>query len=59
MILYHGSNVAIDKVGAQIRNFKSGSISLDELMRRIKYLKGITFQYYFGTETAIKTLHKL
>lgn len=51
--------IANDKVGAQIRNFKSGSISLDELMRRIKYLKGITFQYYFGTETAIKTLHKL
>lgn len=36
-----------------------GSIDLDELMRRIKYLKGITFQYYFGTEAAIKTLHKL
>ena len=30
--------IANDKVGAQIRNFKSGSISLDELMRRIKYL---------------------
>lgn len=51
--------IANDKVGAQIRNFKNGSISLDELMRRIKYLKGITFQYYFGTEAAIKTLHKL
>ena len=51
--------IANDKVGAQIRNFKNGSINLDELMRRIKYLKGITFQYYFGSETAIKTLHKL
>lgn len=51
--------IANDKVGAQIRNFKNGSINLDELMRRIKYLKGITFQYYFGTEAAIKTLHKL
>ena len=51
--------IANDKVGAQIRNFKNGSIDLDELLRRIKYLKGITFQYYFGTEAAIKTLHKL
>ena len=51
--------IANDKVGAQIRNFKNGGIDLDELMRRIKYLKGITFQYYFGTEAAIKTLKKL
>ncbi len=51
--------IANDKVGAQIRNFKNGSIDLEELLRRIKYLKGITFQYYFGTEAAIKTLHKL
>lgn len=51
--------IANDKVGAQIRNFKNGNINLDELLRRIKYLKGITFQYYFGTEAAIQTLHKL
>ena len=51
--------IANDKVGAQIRNFKNGSINLDELLQRIKYLKGITFQYYFGTEAAIQTLHKL
>lgn len=51
--------IANDKVGAQIRNFKNGSIDLDERLRRIKYLKGITFQYYFGTEAAIQTLHKL
>ena len=51
--------IANDKVGAQIRNFKNGSIDMDELLRRIKYLKGITFQYFFGTEAAIQTLHKL
>ena len=51
--------IANDRVGTQIRNFKNGSIDLDELMRRIKYLKGITFQYYFGTEAAIQTLQKL
>ncbi len=51
--------IANDRVGAQIRNFKNDSIDLDELMRRIKYLKGITFQYFFGTDAAIQTLHKL
>lgn len=51
--------IANDRVGAQIRNFKNGNIDLDELMNRIKYLKGITFQYFFGTEAAIKTLRKL
>lgn len=51
--------IANDRVGAQIRNYKNGNIDLDELMNRIKYLKGITFQYYFGTEAAIKSLRKL
>lgn len=51
--------IANDRVGTQIRNFKNGSIDLDELLRRIKFLKGITFQYYFGTEVAIQTLQKL
>lgn len=51
--------IANDRVGAQIRNYKNESINLDELLRRIKYIKSITFQYYFGTEAAIKTLHKL
>lgn len=51
--------IANDRIGAQIRNFKNGSIDLEELLKRIKFLKGITFQYCFGTEAAIKTLHKL
>ena len=51
--------IANDRVGAQIRNYKNESINLDELLRRIKYIKSITFQYYFGTEAAVKTLHKL
>lgn len=51
--------IANDKVGVQIRNFKNGDIDLDELVKRIKYLKGITFQYFFGTRAAIDTLHRL
>ena len=63
MILYHGSNVEIrqadDKVGVQIRNFMEGNISIDLFLERLKYIKGITFQYFFGTEKAIKYLKKL
>lgn len=51
--------IANDKVGAQIRAFKGGNITLDELKKRIEYIKGITYQYFFGTEAAIKTLHKI
>lgn len=51
--------IANDKIGAQIRAFKGGNITLEELLQRIKYIKGITFQYFFGTEAAIKTLHKI
>lgn len=63
MILYHGSNVEIrqadDKVGVQIHNFMEGNISIDVFLERLKYIKGITFQYFFGTEKAIKYLKKL
>lgn len=48
--------IADDKVGLQIRKLKDGSINKTEFMNRLKYLKGITFQYYFGTEEAIKHL---
>ncbi len=48
--------IANDNVGAQIRAFKGGNITLEELLHRIKFIKGITFQYFFGTEAAIETL---
>jgi len=51
--------IANDNVGAQIRAYKGGNIALEELLRRIEYIKGITFQYFFGTEAAINTLHKI
>ena len=63
MIFYHGSNVEIrqidDKVGVQIRNFMEGNISIDVFLERLKFIKGITFQYFFGTEKAIKLLKRL
>lgn len=51
--------IANDKVGLQIRKLKDGSIDKTEFLNRLKYMKGITFQYYFGTERAIKHLKKL
>lgn len=48
--------IANDKVGAQIRRFFEGDISFDTFLERLKYMKGITIQYFFGTEKAIKTL---
>ncbi|MBR5781100.1 MAG: DUF3990 domain-containing protein [Bacteroidales bacterium] len=50
--------IANDKVGVQIRKLKDGSINKEEFMNRLKYMKGITFQYYFGSEIAIKHLKK-
>ena len=48
--------IANDKVGAQIRRFVEGDISFDTFLERLKYMKGITFQYFFGTEKAVQTL---
>lgn len=56
--IVYGS-IANDKVGLQIRKLKDGSIDKTELLNRLKYMKGITFQYYFGTERAIKHLKRL
>ena len=51
--------IADDKVGVQIRNFMEGNISIEVFLERLKYMKGITFQYFFGTEKAIKHLKRL
>lgn len=51
--------IANDKVGLQIRKLKDGSIDKTEFLKRLKYMKGITYQYYFGTETSIQYLTKI
>lgn len=51
--------IANDKVGLQIRKLKDGSIDKVEFLNRLKYMKGITYQYYFGTEKSIQYLSKL
>lgn len=51
--------IANDKVGLQIRKLKDGSIDKAEFLNRLKYMKGITYQYYFGTEKSIQYLSRL
>lgn len=48
--------IANDKVGAQIRRFMENDIDFETFLNRIKYMKGMTLQYFFGTEKAISLL---
>ena len=51
--------IADDRVGVQIRNLIEKNITLDVFLERLQYIKGVTFQYYFGTERAINLLRRL
>lgn len=35
--------IANDRIGAQITRYKQGYISFEEFLKRIQYIKGITF----------------
>lgn len=48
--------IANDRVGLQIRNYRLGNIDKKEFLNRLKYMKGITFQYAFCTPRAIENL---
>lgn len=48
--------IADDKVGRQLRLFNDHDITKEQLIERLKFFRGITFQYYFGTEKALKYL---
>ncbi|MCQ2226271.1 MAG: DUF3990 domain-containing protein [Paludibacteraceae bacterium] len=51
--------IADDGVNYQLRRYWGGVITLPGLIEELKYAKGITFQYFFGTERALKTLKVL
>lgn len=48
--------IADDRVVRQMRRFELGDITMEELMHELRYPKGITFQYFFGSEKALQTL---
>ena len=51
--------IANDSIGRQIFNLKEGYIDFEEFMKRLHYMKGITFQYAFCTELAISKLIRI
>ena len=51
--------IANDRVGVQIGKYEAGDITLDQFLENQKYMKGVTFQYYFGTERALAKLTKI
>lgn len=51
--------IANDRVGVQVRRYIEQEISLETFLENLKYMKGVTFQYFFGTEKAISLLKKI
>ena len=51
--------IANDRVGVQIGKYEAGDITLDQFLENLKYMKGITFQYFCGTERALAKLTKI
>lgn len=48
--------IADDGVTFQLRRYQGGVISLARLVEELHYAKGITFQYYFGSDRALQKL---
>ena len=51
--------IADDGVTYQLRRYTGGYISMEQLTKELKFSKGLTIQYYFGTERALKTLKRI
>jgi hypothetical protein len=51
--------IANDRVGLQLWRFENNDIDMATLIRKLRYMKGVTIQYYFGTERAIQYLKRL
>ena len=51
--------IADDYVGLQMRRFRFSKMTFDQFLEEIKYPKGITFQYAFCTQEAIKLLQRV
>ena len=51
--------IANDKVGLQLWRYENHAIDLPTLVRNLHYMKGVTIQYFFGTERALQQLKRL
>lgn len=50
--------IADDTVGMQLRRYFQGYIDIRALIKELSYTKGLTTQYFFGTEKAVKLLKR-
>lgn len=51
--------IANDAVGLQIRRLTSGLIDMEKFLAELKYMRGVTFQYFFANEKAITCLKRI
>lgn len=51
--------IANDRVGAQLWRYENQLIDLQTFMMQLKYMKGITIQYFFGTDRAVSLLKRI
>mgnify|MGYP002857096878 CR=1 FL=1 len=51
--------IANDRVGVQLWRYETHSIDLPTLVHNLQYMKGVTIQYFFGTERAIELLKRI
>lgn len=51
--------IADDRVGFQLRRYEVGIIDMKLLIENLKYMKGITIQYFFGTHKALENLKRI
>ena len=50
--------IADDRVGLQLWKYENQLIDLPTLVSKLKYMKGMTVQYFFGTEKALALLKR-
>lgn len=43
----------------QLRRYHIGTISMEKLIEELKYARGITIQYFFGTPRALTYLRRI
>ena len=51
--------IANDRVGVQLWKYENQLIDLPTLVCKLKYMKGLTLQYFFGTEKALSILKRI
>ena len=51
--------IANDRVGLQLWKYESNMIDLPILVHNLQYMKGITIQYFFGTERSLEYLKRI